>query len=76
MAVKGAWVSFRIGDVSFPTPEEVLAALYGDEVLRGLVVDVSSRETQDAMYAVVIVDRLPRPLVVAIDRLRDVPCVS
>lgn len=56
-------VRFRIRDVYFPTPEEVLFALHGDDLLEGKVVG-QSRGNDATTFVVVEVAGLPRPVFV------------
>lgn len=71
MELKGRWVEFAIKDIYFPAAEIVLAALHGNDLIAGEVVDVSDGGANGSRYAVVRVERLEEPLVVPVGRLRD-----
>jgi len=65
----GRRARFRIRDVHYPEPAVVLEQLHGGDVLQGEVMDLSASGLQEAAYAVIRVDRLREPLIVAVDRL-------
>lgn len=65
----GRSARFRLRDVHFPDPAVVLEALHGDEVLRGEVLDLAASGLDEGVYAVLRVERLEQPLVVAVQRL-------
>jgi hypothetical protein len=71
MEMKGRRVEFAIKDIYFPAPEIVLAALHGDDLMSGEIVDVSDGDTGESVYAVVKVAVLHEPLVVPIRSIRD-----
>jgi len=71
MEMKGRWVEFAIKDIYYPTPEVVLAALHGDDLMAGQIVDVSDGGCNGTRYAVVRVETLEQPLVVPVGRLHD-----
>jgi hypothetical protein len=71
MELKGQWVEFAIKDIYFPVPEIVLAALHGDDVMSGEIIDVSDGGSSEAAYAVVKVAMLHEPLVVPIRSIRE-----
>jgi hypothetical protein len=61
---------FRIRDVHIPEPEEVLDELYGAHLLQGRIVELCSVEEE--VFAVVRVEGVSRPLIVAVDRINVV----
>jgi hypothetical protein len=65
-------VQFRIRDIYLPDPQEVAVALCGDLLLRGRVIDQSDGGPQ-GRFLVIAVEGLERPMVVAADRVSDVP---
>ncbi|HEX2202415.1 MAG TPA: hypothetical protein VHG91_03915 [Longimicrobium sp.] len=71
-ALIGRRARFRIRDVHIPEPAEVLEALHGGDLLQGEILDLSDSGVDPAVYAVVKVDALERPLVVAVERLLPV----
>jgi hypothetical protein len=64
-------VCFHIGDISVPSRDEVLEELYSDALMEGQVIDLTTG-ADDRMFAVIRVDRLSRPLVVPVDRIRRI----
>jgi len=71
MDLKGRWVEFAIKDIYFPAPEIVLAALHGNDLMAGEIIDVSDGGGGESAYAVVKVAALHEPLVVPIKGIRD-----
>ena len=69
--LRGRWVHFRIVDVHVPDPVEILRALHGDDLLQGRVVALSDTGLPGGQYAVVEVEGLDRPLVVATPLLEE-----
>jgi hypothetical protein len=72
--VPNAWVQFRISDVYVPEPMQILLELHGHDVLRGKIVDVSDSETHGEAFAVVEVESLSQPVVVAMKHLKEIRC--
>jgi hypothetical protein len=62
-------VSFRIRDVSIPAPQQILMELHGDDIVEGKAIDISDRGTVAEAYAVVEVEGVAQPIVVAVDRI-------
>jgi hypothetical protein len=62
-------VHFRIGDIYTPSAEEVLNELYGDALLEGEVVDLTTSGTDARRFAVVKVDEMSRLVIVPVDRI-------
>jgi hypothetical protein len=71
MAIIGRRVAFAVKDVYFPAPAAVLGQLHGNEVISGQVVDVSDSGGQLEAFAVVRIDGLEAPVVIAIERIRQ-----
>ena len=67
------WVTFRISDIYFPEPPQVLMELHGKDFLKGKIVDVSDSGAEKDQYAVVEVEGLPRPVIVAMAHIEGVP---
>jgi hypothetical protein len=57
-------VRFRIRDVYFPNPQELLMELCGADSLRGRIVELSDSGTNKDAYAVIEIDGLSRLVVV------------
>jgi hypothetical protein len=72
--VPAPWVQFRIKDVYIPDPAQILMELHGKDELLGRVIDVSASEIQDEAFAVVEVEGLSRPVVVAMKHLKEIRC--
>ena len=58
-------VNFRISDVYFPDPAEVLLELHGKDLLQGRVVDVSGSGSKDDHFVVVQVEGIQQPIIVS-----------
>jgi hypothetical protein len=71
-AIMGQSVNFRLSDVHVPEPHEVLGELHHDEILQGIVVDVSAGPEGDSGFLVVKVDGLTSLLVVPRAKIMDV----
>jgi hypothetical protein len=69
MDLRNQWVRFRIRDVYLPDPQELLTALYGNELLKGKVIDLSDSGTEEGMFAVVEVEGVQHPLIVPVKRI-------
>ncbi|HXT31087.1 MAG TPA: hypothetical protein VN716_17445 [Vicinamibacterales bacterium] len=70
MAIIGRKVAFAVKDVYFPAPTAVLGQLHGNEVISGQIVGVSDSGRHHEAFAVVRVDGLEAPVVIAIERIR------
>jgi hypothetical protein len=66
----GRWVQFKVRDIYYPQPEQVLLELHGDDAMSGVVIDISDSGTEQNAFVVVQVDALSGPVVVAIERVR------
>jgi hypothetical protein len=69
MDLRNQWVRFRIRDVYLPDPQELLTALYGNELLKGKVIDMSDSGTEEGIFAVVEVQGVQQPLIVPVKRI-------
>jgi hypothetical protein len=63
-------VHFKVSDVQIPDPQKVLVDLYGDHLLQGRVRDLS--EGSDGTFAVVEVEGIETPVIIAVDRILGV----
>jgi hypothetical protein len=72
--VPNNWVQFRITDVYVPEPGQILSELHGKDVLLGRVVDRSYSGVYGEVFAVVEVDGLSQPVVVAMKSLQQIHC--
>ena len=71
MPLIGQRVAFAVKDVCFPAPASVLDQLHANDLLSGQIVGVSdSGSTADA-FAVVRVDGLENPVVIAVERIQQ-----
>ena len=66
------WVQFQIDDAYLPEPAQILMELHGKDALFGQIIDVSETESDERAFAVVEVDGLSRPIVVAIKNLKEI----
>ncbi len=69
MDLRNRWVHFKIRDVYLPEPEKLSLRLHGDDLLQGKIVDLSDSGVQEAAYAVVEVEGIDQPVIVAVDRI-------
>jgi hypothetical protein len=69
MDVRDQLVQFKICDVYYPDPTQVLLALHGHDFLIGKVVDVSDSGVQRDAFVVVEVEGIADLLVVPIERI-------
>jgi hypothetical protein len=72
--VPNPWVQFRIKDIYIPEPAQVLMELHGKEELLGRVIDMSASQIHDEAFAVVEVEGLSQPVVVATKHLKEIGC--
>jgi len=63
-------VAFKICDIYFPEPREVLSELYGACMLRGMVVDLTDRNGD--RLAVIEIEGEQKCVVVPVRRIREV----
>ena len=73
MDLKNQRVQFRICDVYHPDPVHVLNKLHGDDLLTGIVVDLTDSGMQKEAFAVLEVDGIEEPIVVPVERIFSVP---
>jgi hypothetical protein len=69
--LRNRWVHFQICDVYYPDPAKVLTDLHGHDVFQGRVVDLTDGG-DNGSYAVVEVDGLSQPIVIAVRNLLGV----
>ena len=70
MELRNRWVHFRVCDVHIPEPAQVMYRLYGENLLQGRVKELTENDRET--YAVVVVDGIDTPLVVALSRILGV----
>jgi hypothetical protein len=64
-------VQFRIRDIYYPDPREVLNRLLGDSILEGQVMEVTDND-EGKRYAIVQVAGLEDTVLIAVDRITKV----
>jgi hypothetical protein len=69
MDLKGQMVRFKILDVYYPDPSQVLRTLHVDDLLVGKVVDLSDSGMQRDAFVVVEVEGIAEPMIVPVDRI-------
>jgi hypothetical protein len=69
--LKDRWVHFQARDVYHPDPAAVLTELHGADLFQGLVVDITDGG-DTGRYAVVAVEGLKQPLIVAVRHILGV----
>jgi hypothetical protein len=72
--VPDPWVQFRIDDAYVPEPAQILMELHGKDMLQGKLIDVSDSGAQDKAFAVVEVEGLSQPVVVAMRNVKEIRC--
>jgi hypothetical protein len=70
--VPDPWIQFRIDDAYVPEPAQILMELHGNDFLQGKLIDVSDSGAQDDAFAVVEVEGLSQPVVVAMKNVREI----
>ena len=65
-------VHFRVQDLRYPDPAAVLRELHGDELLQGRVLDLAYERTAGDQYAIVEVEGIARPVIVAVRQILGV----
>ena len=71
MELRHRWVRFKVCDVYVPSPEALLVALHGSDLLQGRVIDLSDSGVQSEVFAVVEVTGLTQPVIIPVDRVLD-----
>ncbi len=66
---KNRWVHFRVCDVYHPEPAALLEELHGEDLLQGRVVDLTDWGGHEGAYAVIEVEGIVEPVIVAVDRI-------
>lgn len=72
MDLHDRWVHFKVRDVYYPDPSEVLMELHGDDLLQGRVVDLTTGQSRDGAFLVVEVSDMEQPLIVPVKRILGV----
>ena len=70
--MRDSWVNFRICDAYVPEPVQILMELHGKDQLQGKVIDVSDAGDQEEAFAVVEVEGLSQPIVVATKHIKRI----
>ena len=69
--LKDRWVHFQVRDVYHPEPAAVLNELHGADLFQGLVVDITDGG-DSGRYAVIEVEGLKQPLIIAVRHILGV----
>jgi hypothetical protein len=69
MDLRDQRVQFKIRDVYYPAPTQVLFDLYGDDLLMGKVFDLSDSGIHRDAFVVVEVAGMTEPVIVPVERL-------
>jgi hypothetical protein len=69
MELRDRWVHFRLRDVYYPDPAQVLIELHGNDVLLGKVIDLSDSGMQAEAFAVIEIERIKQAVIVPVERL-------
>jgi hypothetical protein len=73
MDLRDQKVQFKIRDVYHPDPTQVLADLYGDDLLTGKVVALSDSGMHKDAFAVVEVDGIDELIIVPVEHVLSTP---
>ena len=73
MDLKGQKVQFKIRDVYYPDPTQVLRDLHADDLLVGKVVDLSDSGMHRDAFVVVEVEGIAEPIIVPVERILSLP---
>jgi hypothetical protein len=73
MDLRNQWVQFKICDVYYPDPAQVLRDLHGGDLVTGKVVDLSDSGMQKEVFAVVEVDGIEEPVIVPVEHIFSAP---
>lgn len=71
-SVLNRFISFRIVDVYHPDPDRLLRELHGDDVLQGVVVDISRSAAPECDFAVVQLEGRTEPVIVPTNHVLEV----
>jgi hypothetical protein len=69
MDLREQMVQFKIRDVYYPDPTQVLVALYSDDLLMGKIVALSDRGMQKDAFVAVEVEGIEELMIVPVERL-------
>ena len=69
MDVRDQRVQFKICDIYYPDPTQVLLNLHGEDLLMGKVVDLSDSGIQKEVFVVVEVEGIAELMIVPIERI-------
>jgi hypothetical protein len=69
MELKDRWVHFRIRDVYYPDPAQVLIDLHGNDVLLGKVIDLSDSGMQAEAFVVVEIEGIAQAVILPVERI-------
>ena len=70
--VRHRLVNFRIMDALHPDGNQLLRELHGEDLLQGVVTDISKGTSPEGSFVVVQVDGLRSPVIVALNRIVEV----
>jgi len=73
MDLRDQSVQFKIRDVYHPNPTQVLADLYGDDLLTGKVVALSDSGMQKDAFVVVEVEGIDELMIVPVEHILSTP---
>jgi hypothetical protein len=70
--VRNQLVNFRILDVFHPDPNQLLREMHGEDLLQGVVVDISRGGSPEKDFVVIQVEGMRAPVIVALNRVLEV----
>ena len=69
MKLRDRWFHFRIRDVYYPDPAQVLIDLHGNDVLLGKVIDLSDSGMQAEAFVVVEIEGIAQAVILPVERI-------
>ena len=73
MDLREQMVQFKICDVYYPDPTQVLVDLHGEDLLTGKVIALSDSGMQKDAFAVVEVEGIEELIIVPVERILTTP---
>ena len=72
MDLRNQHVHFKISDIYIPDPHLLLWQLHGDDLLHGIVIELSDSGLQQGAFAVIQVEGIEQPMIVPVNRILEV----
>lgn len=69
MDLRNTTVNFRVCDIFYPSYQQVLFKLHGNDILRGRIIDLSEKGGDSALFAEIELNELESRVIVPVDRI-------